>query len=161
MQNEEIESIQLYFEQMGVHYNELFGEFTKFQNIHHQQQKILDSLKAKCYNFYRKGKLLNENVVWLHKNMSIPSIDSSYSHALRTIQSGTKLVWNNVTNKATCERNFGKDALLLAINEELKQNCLTGEKANSSDEEKDEEDVVGEKRGNDDTEPSTSKKKKH
>ena len=95
--------------------------------------------------------------------MSIPSIDSSYSHALRTIQSGAKLVWNNVTNKATCERNFGKDALLLAINEELKQNCLTGEKANSSDEEKDEEDVVGEKRGNDanDTEPSTSKKKQH
>ena len=75
---------------------------------------------------------------------------------------GTKLVWNNVTNKATCERNFGKDALLLAINEELKQNCLTGEKANSSDEEKDEEDVVGEKRGTEiDTEPSTSKKKKH
>ena len=94
--------------------------------------------------------------------MSILSIDSSYSHALRTIQSGAKLVWNNVTNKATCERNFGKDALLLAINEELKQNCLTGEKANSSDEEKDEEDVVGEKRGSDiDTEPSISKKKKH
>ena len=43
VQNEEIESIQLYFEQMGVHYNERFGEFTKFQNIHHQQQKILDS----------------------------------------------------------------------------------------------------------------------
>ena len=85
---------------------------------------------------------------WLHKNMSIPSIDSSYSHALRTIQSGAKLVWNNVTNKATCERNFGKDALLLAINEELKQNCLTGEKANSIDEEKEkeeEEDVLGEK----------------
>ena len=52
---------------------------------------------------------------------------------------------------------------MLAINEELKQNCLTGERANSSDEEKDEEDVVGEKRGNDDidTEPSNDIKKKH
>ena len=52
---------------------------------------------------------------------------------LLTIKSGAKVVWNNVTNKATCERNFVKDALLLAISEELKQNCLTGEKANSSD----------------------------
>lgn len=98
-----------------------FTDLRKLDQSMNDMKQVVRTIKSNCIHMFRNMYSANSQVPWLHRSVAaqwMPQFEKSKIDAL-TLSDAS--VWNKVSmNKTMIENTIGKDAMLAAIRDELK-----------------------------------------
>ena len=102
--------------------NATFSDLRKLEHSMTDMKHVVTTIKCNCIHMFRNMYSVNSQIPWLNRHVSagwMPQFEKSKVDALTLSEAN---VWNRVSmNKTMIENSIGKDAMMLAIRNEIKR----------------------------------------
>jgi hypothetical protein len=116
IKDQDIDSLQRLFEDMGTFLNKTFVDLRKQERLIDDMAKNLTEIRVRCIQMFRSVYGVNNRTPWLQKNMMtnwMPILETSQERAA-TMNDAE--IWNKIgKQKQTIENSIGKDAMFQVI----------------------------------------------
>lgn len=132
-QDEDARSIQTLFDDVGTLLNETFVELSKQHKLVEDVKASLTAVRVKCITLFTSVWQTNREVGWLKRPLHAPWMEAYQTARGKAVTQKDSDIWNAFArNKSAIERQVGKDALFLAVRQDLNRN---GKRPPAEDEE--------------------------